>query len=491
MRYLQVDDAPKPLTINSVRFVRRHYELDRSRSSFRSSNPMLNQVWDLMKHSLTLGAQETFVDTPTREKAGFLGDVWSQGVAAMTTMGDRTMNLRVLLEFLDSQDQYWLDGRLNAVYPNSDGRRDIPDYTQSYLVWVWDYFMQTGNTEFLRANYNRLRKIGDYVDAHRHESTGLIHNLAGGGGDYLYGIIDWPPQMRYGYDMSVASRTVINAYACVDYDILARIATVLGHSSDRERYTQRARAMRRAINTHLLTARGVYCDGLNADGSRSPHISQHANMFPLALGIVPDAHYASVLAAVKERQMSVGMVTVRWLTEALGESDQGPHLMRLYTDTDWDGWARTILLGATATWESWNADTNGQSMSHPWGAAGLIGIHQYILGIRPLKPQHELVQVKPLAFGTSLSVAAGTLPTDRGDISVDWNRNNERFLMTVTLPDNVTARVYLPKCGISGAALKVDGVEVTGTEEDGYVFLDNIGSGIHTFERAAAPRGRK
>jgi len=118
-----------------------------------------------------------------------------------------------------------------------------------------------------------------------------------------------------------------------------------------------------------------------------------------------------------------------------------------------------------------------------------VGIHQYVLGIRPLRPQHELVQVKPLAFGDTLHAAAGTLPTDRGDISVDWHRKDERFSMTVILPDNVTARVYLPKCGISGAALKVDGVEVTGTEEGNYVFVDGVGSGVHRFERAAVPRG--
>ena len=139
MRYFQVDNSPNVLTTSNVKFIRRHYELDSSRSAFISSDTILNQVWDLMKHSLIVGAQEEFVDTPTREKGGFLGDAWSQGVAAMTTMGDRAMNLRILLEFLDSQDQYWPDGRLNAVYPNSDGGRDIPDYTQSYLVWAWDY----------------------------------------------------------------------------------------------------------------------------------------------------------------------------------------------------------------------------------------------------------------------------------------------------------------------------------------------------------------
>jgi alpha-L-rhamnosidase len=486
MRYFQVDNSPNPLTTSNVKFIRRHYELDPTRSAFNSSDTMLNQVWELMKYSLTVGAQEEFVDTPTREKGGFLGDSWSQGAAAMSTMGDRAMNLRVLLEFLDSQDQYWPDGRLNAVYPNSDGKRDIPDYTQSYLVWVWDYYMQSGNTHFLSDNYSRLKKVADYVDAYKNETTGLIHNLAGGGGAYRYGIIDWPAQMRYGYDMSTEARTVINAYAYIDFDIISKIAGVLGNSADRDSYQTKARDIKNAINSRLLNDQGVYIDGLYADQSQSQHVSQHANMFPMAMGIVPEANIEAVIEAIKDRHMNVGMVTVRWLPEAIGQADQGPHLVELYTNPDWDGWAKTITLGATATWESWDALTTGQSMSHPWGAAGLIGIEQYLLGIKPLKPQHEQIQVKPLDFGQKLSSAGGTLPTDRGDITVEWDRNETRFLMTLTTPDNMTAKVYVPKCGTTGASIKVDGTQTTGIEEGNYVYVDHIGSGVHTFERAAA-----
>ncbi len=489
MRYFQVDNSPCRLSAENVRFICRHYELDASRSTFSSSDTMLNQVWELMKHSLIVGTQEEFVDTPTREKGGFLGDAWSQGVAAMTTMGDRAMNLRILLEFLDSQDQYWPDGRLNAVYPNADGKRDIPDYTQSYLVWVWDYYLRSGNIRFLRDNYDKLKKVAQYVDTYRNETTGLIHNLAGGSGAYRGGIIDWPASMRYGYDMAVESRTVIDAYAYIDFDIVARMADVLGNVADRDLYQAKSQAMADAINTQLVNADGVYIDGLNANGSKSPHVSQHANMFPLAMGIVPPDHLEPVIAAVKERKMSVGMVTVRWLPEALGQADQGPHLFDLYTQADWDGWARTITLGGTATWESWDALTNGQSLSHPWGAAGLLGICEYILGIRPLKPQHEMIQIKPLDFDGKLVRAEGTLPTDRGDITVDWNRTDTRFLLTLTTPDNVTATVYVPKGGTSGTRVKVDGVHIAGIEEGDYIYIENVGSGTHTFERAVGSAG--
>jgi len=181
--------------------------------------------------------------------------------------------------------------------------------------------------------------------------------------------------------------------------------------------------------------------------------------------------------------MNVGMVYLRWLPESLGQADEGPHLIDLYTNTEWDGWAKTIALGGTVTWESWNASETNESMSHPWGAVGLLAMQNYILGIKLVKPQHELVQIKPLWFGDKLSSAKGVYPTDKGDIAVDWNKSNNHYLLKITLPDNITAKVYIPKCGKEGTLLKCDNIVTNGIAEGEYIYLDNIGSGEHTFER--------
>lgn len=483
-RYLQVNNSPVALTIDNVSFITRYFELDPGKARFTSSDEMLNAVWSLMTHSLTLGAQEGFVDTPTREKGQFLGDAWTQGVSAMSTMGERALNYRILLEFLDSQDQYWPDGRLNAVYPNGDGKRDIPDYTQQYLLWAWDYYMHTGNLQFLKSNYARLKKIGTYVDSYTNPATGLVHNLAGGSGEYRYGIIDWPASMRYGYDMRAEARTVINAYAYADFDILSRIAGVTGHTADAEGFSAKAAGLKQAFNKKFVNAEGVYTDGLLASGVQSTHVSQHANMFPLALGMVPEMNRKAVTDAVKERKMSAGMVTVRFLPQSIGEAGEAGHLLELYTNPQWDGWAQTISRGGTATWEAWDALEQNYSMSHPWGAAGLLGIQQYILGVKLLKPQHELIQVKPLDFEGKLTSASGTIPTDKGDIEVEWNRGSKIYTLTLTAPDNVTADVYIPKGDSASNTVKVDGRPVPAKEAGDFLLIENVGSGKHVFEKA-------
>ena len=109
-------------------------------------------------------------------------------------------------------------------------------------------------------------------------------------------------------------------------------------------------------------------------------------------------------------------------------------MLNLYTNANQYGWARILSLGGTTTWESWTANTDGDSQSHGWGAVGLEGYVRYILGVKALAPQFDQVQIKPLDFSNCLAFASGTVPTDRGDIAVEWDRNTTLYHLAVTIP---------------------------------------------------------
>ena len=332
--------------------------------------------------------------------------------------------------------------------------------------------MQTGDLAFLATNYTALTNIAQYVNRSLNPANGLITRLYGGtSGSYTNGIIDWPPNMQFGYDLNTVrspgnAATVINGWAWEDYDIVSRIASELGNTADSNTYRAMANALQAAINTNLLNAGGVYVDGLEPNGTQSAHASQHANAFPLSLNIVPAAQQASVTSLVVNSNMSVSALGILQLVRALGEANQGPALLNLYTNATQYGWAQILSLGGTATWESWTANTDGNSESHGWGAVGLDGYVRYILGMKPLTAQFEQVQIKPLDFGNSLSTASGTVPTDRGAISVEWDRSATLYHLAVTIPVNVTATVYVPQAGVTNTTVNVDGVNVTGTCTD-------------------------
>jgi alpha-L-rhamnosidase len=495
MRYFEIFNAPMAVTTANFAFVERNSQMNDGASSFTSSNTTLNNVWELMKHSLPVGAQEEFIDS-MRQKGGFLGDGFLQSLVAMPVENERVLTRRQLGEFIESMGQFWSTGanvgRVNACYPDVSNARDIPDYTQAFLQWVWEYYLQTGDRAFLANNYTALTNIAQYVNRSRNPANGLITRLLGGtSNSYRNGIIDWPADMRFGYDMATVTgnaSTVINAWAWEDYDIMSRVAGELGKTDDSNTYRGMANDLQKAINANLLNASGIYVDGLEPNGTQSAHASQHANAFPLSLGIVPAAQQASVTAQVDSLGMSVSALGILQLVRALGEANQGPQLLNLYTNANQYGWAKILSLGGTATWESWTSNTDGDSESHGWGAVGLDGYIRYILGVKALAPQYAQVQIMPLDFGAGLASASGSLLTDRGAIAVGWDRSATLYHLTVTIPVNVTATVYVPQEGGVNPTLSVDGAKVSGTLTNGYVGVFGIGSGTHVIERVIESR---
>ena len=86
-------------------------------------------------------------------------------------------------------------------------------------------------------------------------------------------------------------------------EIMSAFADLLGKTDEALEYRIRALQARRAINEKLFDAeRGIYVDGEGTD-----HASVHANMFPLAMGVVPEEHRASVGEYIKTRGMAASV----------------------------------------------------------------------------------------------------------------------------------------------------------------------------------------
>ncbi len=151
-RYLEVDGAGEPLAAAALPAEARHSAMPAGDDgSFRSSDPKLDAVWDLTRRSALYVSQEQFVDTPTREKGQFLLDSYDDSQATTRAFGEQNLTWQALRDFARSQARYWPDGRLNVVYPNGDGARDIPDNTERYPDWAWQYFVATGDRTTLGA----------------------------------------------------------------------------------------------------------------------------------------------------------------------------------------------------------------------------------------------------------------------------------------------------------------------------------------------------
>jgi alpha-L-rhamnosidase len=317
--------------------------------------------------------------------------------------------------------------------------------------------------------------VADYVWSHRSESTGLITNLAGGSGDYLYGIVDWPPAGRYGYDMTTAARTTVNVLAVDVLRSVARFASALGRpATEIDELTQRGESLATAINEKLRRLDGVYIDGLNAAGAQSTAASQHATSYAMALGVAPPADLPALANYIAGLGMQQGPMTAHWLLKALAEADQADAVVTRLTDAQGPGWANILARGGTFTWESW-APMASESESHGWGSQALVDFVETLLGVRITSPGAETIAI--VIPRTSLTAAKGSVPTQRGAVEVTWERSPGGALsVAVEVPVNVRAQVSLPLAPTSTHSASGQGAPVLSGEQAGRAVYE-VGSG--------------
>jgi alpha-L-rhamnosidase len=417
--------------------------------SFNSSDPALNAVFRLLRDSALYGVQEQFVDTPTREKGQFLADAVNISYATMALFGEHAYTAQALREFGWSAARYWNAGedrgRYNAVYPNGDGKRDIPDFSLMMPEWAEEYHLRTGDLALVKELLPHLRNTADY--ALRYLATdgptaGLVTELGGGSGPYLHGIVDWPAPGRFGYDMECAAKTTVNAQAYSALMSTARLCSIAGQEDDAVRYAGHARALAETIRTRLRVD-GVMVDGLHADGTPSTHASQHATSFPLSLGITDPAHAAADADRIAAQGMRQGPMTVHRLVRALVAEGLTDAVIDLLTSSDQPGWARLLEQGASFTWEAWELeDGTDYSQSHAWSASVVKEILESLLGVRVTVPGGSELLIEPPAC--RLEHARGSLPLPNGDVAVAWRRTTAGTYLECTVPAGVTAIVRLP-----------------------------------------------
>ena len=103
------------------------------------------------------------------------------------------------------------------------------------------------------------------------------------------------------------------------------------------------------------------------------------------------------------------------------------------------------------------------SFNHYSLGAVVSWIYEYVLGIRqePGSVGYRQIAIRPLIGG--FEYASGHYDSAAGRIGVSWERKGEEIHLTVELPANAEAAVYLP----AGKVLAAEGQE-TG-QADGFI----------------------
>lgn len=295
-------------------------------------------------------------------------------------------------------------------------------------------------------------------------------------------IVDWPRGSEDDNYVFTDYNTVVNAFHYRAMQLLGRMAEALGRHDEARDIAACCDSFRKAFNDAMIDpATGTYRDGIGTD-----HRSLHANLFPLAFGLVPDECLQSVVDYVRSRDMACSVYASQFLLDGLYDHAEADHALHLLTKDDLRSWRNMIRSGATITFEAWdNRFKPNQDWNHAWGAAPADIIPMRFVGVRPTVPGAATIEIRPQT--SSLRHVTAAVPTIRGTVEVDIDRTDDTYRLRVRIPANTEARILLPAPGHK-VRLSRDGRRVRPRNRGNSDFIDagTVPSGEWVFTLEAA-----
>ncbi|WP_329456468.1 alpha-L-rhamnosidase-related protein [Streptomyces sp. NBC_01497] len=448
--------------------------------------------------SPTLDGKLVLHDGAKRDRDPYVGDLAVSARTLYLTHDDAAEAARNVLA--DLADHQRADG---WIPPASINNYTLPlfDYPLWWVTCSWDYVLYTGDRAYAARYYPQLVKLLDTWYPSVTDSAGLLSkglNGTDGYGDYAF----------LGRTGRVTYYNVNYVQALKD---AAAFATYLGHGADADRWTRRADAVAKAVNTLLWDeAAGAYLD--SATGA--VRHAQDGNAIAITAGVAgPDRALAALDhldATTKTRYGNAFMDN----DTLFGGASQRVYAFTSYpefvarfesgrADSAIDqirrtyGWMAGHDPGITH-WEG--VGPNGSlyedaytSCAHGWSTGVLPALTNQLLGAMPTAPGFAEWAVRPCP-DTSVTWAQGQLPTPHGPLAVRWERGHGAALtVSVDAPHGTRGSVALPKgegrlVVRSGRSVLWDGrgARAKGVTEDAtHITVTGLGAGSHTFTTAA------
>lgn len=471
-RYCELENYPGEVTGRDIVRQSVHYPFNDHAATFHSSDTVLNQVWELCKYSIKATSfSGTYVDGD-RERIPYEADALINQLGHYYT--DREFSMaRHSYEYLI----------YNPTWPT--------EWNLQTLIMAWADYMHTANPQSIAQCYDdlkaktllALKEINGLISSRTGKLTPEFYKSIHFKGKNFRDIVDWPqtgtvgeekqePGESDGYVMTTYN-TVVNAYHYEALQLMSLIAGVLGNKADQKLYGYEAERVKKQFNLLLLDAeKGYYKDGVDTD-----HSSLHANMFPMAFGMVPEKNRQAVADFIRSRKMACSVYGSHFLLEAIYNANDAAYALELLASTKERSWYNMIRVGSTITLEAWDSRYKpNQDWNHAWGAAPAHLIPRKFFGIEPLEPGFSKVRIRPQP--ASVAEATVKVPTIRGDITASFtNRPGQSFSLEVVIPANTTTELWLPLAG-KKSQLLLDGKEQKFVKQGGFAVI-NTGSGKH------------
>jgi hypothetical protein len=443
--------------------------------SFESSNGMLNAIHKLIVEAMHNNEVSLFTDCPHREKLGWLEETHLVASGLMFNNDLRGLYAATAQNIADAQKadgmvptiapQYTMFGPKYAVFDDS------PEWGSASILAAWAAYRFYGDASALKREYPAMQRYIAYLEGRAQD--GIV----------AYGLGDWYDIGPGGPGVSKLTTLGVTGTLMLYEDAvdMRKIALLLGHADDANRYGALAEREKAAFNARFWDEKAGYYD----------RGSQTANAMPLALGVVPEAHRQQVLEHVvadihaHNDHVTAGEVGYPYMLRALMDAGRNDVLLAMMLRKDPPSYGSQLAAGATSLTEAWDANPKN-SQDHfmlggaeEWFYRGLGGID-----FDMSRPEAAArITIAPRIVDGVAWVRC-SYDSALGMVKSAWNRDGAVTTLDVVMPAEGT--IVLP-LRTAGASVTEDGRDaakaagVTLVRRDDTVVVLRVERGIYRF----------
>ncbi|GJQ28739.1 MAG: hypothetical protein HBSAPP03_06230 [Phycisphaerae bacterium] len=400
---------------------------------FECSDPRLNKLWSNIRWGLRGNHLSIPTDCPQRdERMGWMGDAQVFLPTAVVHADVAAFYTKWLADVRDAQRA---DGAFCDTSPAMKGLSyGVPAWADAGVIVPWSIYEAYGDRRILERSADSMVRWVEWCRAH---STNFIRDKDRGNdyGDWLSIHADTPKDL------------IGTAYFAHSARRTAETLRTLGRKDEAAACMETFLAVRRAFIERYVDA-----DGRLAGGTQTAYVLALAfNLVPVPLREKALAHLVADIDA-KDGKLSTGFVGVSMLLPVLDEGGRPDVAMRLLLSEEFPSWLFSVKHGATTIWERWDGWKPDTGPHPDWGmnsfnhyALGSCGrwMMDRVAGIAPAGYGYSIVRIRP-HVGDGLTWARGSYDSIRGRIESAWRLEHGVLTMRVTIPANVTARVFVP-----------------------------------------------
>ncbi len=473
----------------------------RPTGKFSCSNPLVNQL----QENIRWGEKGNFLDIPTDcpqrdERLGWTGDaqVFARTAAFNMDVGrffrKWLKDLSVSHSFTGAVP-FWIPAKLRLPIASSG-------WGDAAIIVPWTHYLVYGDKRILADQYTSMKKWLGY----ERNSAAWLHFR-----DLLhlrryfrrerfiwdsgFHFGDWLAPGEGQKEWMAKKPWIATAYYAYSAGLLARIARIIGHNDEAERFQKL-----------FENIRAAFCDRFLAQDGSIPNGFQTAYVLALEFDLLPiDVRMASVRHLVDDIRkhgdhLTTGFLGTPALNFALSNNGQTDTAYRLLLQETCPSWLYPVKLGATTIWERWDAiQPDGSTNESAIGSDNMVSFNHYAFGaigdwlyrvvagleLDPDAPAYKHIFIQPQPGG-GLVHAEASFDSPYGLVSTAWRRNGSQVKLTAVIPPNTSAQIALPNSRIESIRTEnkmlEENIYFRNLRQVGDTVMLEVGSGSYEFD---------